>query len=191
MTSYSEFSELETIILGNFNTDVLKHTNTCVLVKSLNNVLNFMNVTQLITEPTRCTVSSATAIDFILVSDSSRILQSGAVRIGISDHYLTFCSMKLRRRDTHSNDHNTVNLRSMKNYTKVIFQEILSTVDWMPVLYCDNVTEAWSIFKTSFMSVIYEIAPLKQTRMKTRTEPWMSSELLDLIQKSDKLCEKF
>ena len=41
-------------------------------------------------------------------------------------------------------------------------------------------------FKEIFVNILDEIAPFKQVRIKTRTEPWMSSEILALISERDK-----
>jgi len=54
-----------------------------------------------------------------------------------------------------------------------------------PVLLCDNFNEAWEIFKHVFVSVIDNIAPVKQLRIKQRTEPWMDSYILQAIKDRD------
>ena len=51
---------------------------------------------------------------------------------------------------------------------------------------CQDVNEAWLIFKTIFTGILDEIAPFKEVRIKGRTEPWMNSDILDLIRKRDK-----
>lgn len=51
---------------------------------------------------------------------------------------------------------------------------------------CQNVNEAWFNFKSLFTGVLDEITPIKQIRIKSRTEPWMCSNILDLIRQRDK-----
>ena len=40
---------------------------------------------------------------------------------------------------------------------------------------CFDVEMAWDSFKTIFHSVLYSVAPVKEVKLKQRTEPWMSS----------------
>jgi len=49
--------------------------------------LKMHGLTQLISVPTRITEHSQTAIDHIIVSETSKILQSGVIVYGISDHF--------------------------------------------------------------------------------------------------------
>ena len=53
-----------------------------------------------------------------------------------------------------------------------------------------NVNEAWDKFKKIFFEILDEVAPIKNIRIKNRTEPWMNSTILDLIRERDKLLYK-
>lgn len=100
--------------------------------------------------------------DLILVSDTDRIFQSGVINTCFSDHCVVFCTRKLTKISIGS--HNTVKLRSLKRYNKDDFQASLLSADWSVVLLNDNVSDAWSNFKLVFMSVVENIAPVKQIR---------------------------
>ena len=50
----------------------------------------------------------------------------------------------------------------------------LSSMSWEGVLMCFDVEMAWDIFKTISNSVLDIVAPVKEERLKQRTEPWMS-----------------
>ena len=75
----------ECILLGDFNTDILLPTNN-VLVNALRNFEHAFGIKQLIVEPTRVCINTASAIDLILVSDPEKVCQSGVICVGISDH---------------------------------------------------------------------------------------------------------
>ena len=77
-------------------------------------------------------------------------------------------------------------MRSLKNFNKKDFQTNLINTDWSPVLLCDNVNDAWSNFKSIFLPVINTMAPLKEVRIKQRTEPWVTIEILQCIKDRDK-----
>jgi len=51
----------------------------------------------------------------------------------------------------------------------------LLCVDWTPVILSDNVNNAWVCFNQPFLSVLDTIVPVKQIRIKQRTQTWMDS----------------
>ena len=53
--------------------------------------------------------------------------------------------------------------------------------DWNSVLFSNDVTKAWDCFRNASMSAINSLAPVRQARIKQRTEPWIDSDILALI----------
>ena len=76
--------------------------------------------------------------------------------------------------------------RSLKNYNKETFQANLLDVDWSSVICSNNVIQAWEHFKSSFMSAIDNIAPMKEVRIKQRTQPRITNEILQCLKDRDK-----
>ena len=133
------------------------------------------NFKQLINKPTRVTPTSKSATDLIFVSDPQKVWQSGVVTFGVSDHFLTYCTRKNTKQIFNMfNKHKTIKIRSMKKFTTEKFQSMLNNVEWDDVFNCENVEKAWNGFKRFLLSVIDEIAPIKEIRVKQRTEPWFS-----------------
>lgn len=60
------------------------------------NIFNNLNLTQLITEPTRITSRSQSLLDWILVSHPNRFLRSGVMSDCFSDHSIIFCVWKIK-----------------------------------------------------------------------------------------------
>ena len=56
---------------------------------------------------------------------------------------------------------------------------------------CFDVEMAWDSFKTIFHSVLDSVAPVKEVKLKQRTEPWMTSEILQNIRFRDETLNKF
>ena len=131
------------------------------------------------------TDTSATCIDHIFVNKSEKVCQAGVIKSGISDHFITFCTRKISRDSL--NKHNTVSARSMKNYCSENYIEKLQRINWENVFNCSNVNDAWNSFKTMLLQVINDIAPVKEVRIKGRTEPWMTSDILELIYERDRI----
>ena len=51
---------------------------------------------QLIKEPTRETLRTSTLIDHVAVSEPRNIVDSGVLKIAMSDHYMVYCVRKFR-----------------------------------------------------------------------------------------------
>ena len=179
----NDFMEMEIVLMGDFNTNILQQDKGTSLSESLINFKCVFCLTQLITEPTRICDNSETIIDLIFVSDSLKICQSGVRAIGLSDHLLIYCTRKVHKMQI--NKHNTVHIRSTKHYTKEKFIDMLQEIDWTNVVECNQVEIACEGFISKFTGALDLIAPSKQIRIKQRTQPWMSSEILDLIKQRD------
>lgn len=131
-----------------------------------------------------CAEMAYKSIDLILVSDEDKISQTCVLHLGISDHSLIYCTRRVVKAAI--NKHNTVKLRSMKNYDKDTFQVNLLNADWSSVLISDNACDAWKKFKSNFTSLVDDIAHIKEVRIKQRTEPWFNDEILQSIKDRDK-----
>jgi len=139
---------------------------------------------RIIDKPTRVCANSETTIDLILVSHVWKICPHGIIECGLSDHLVTYCSRKVLKQQI--NGHNTLNVRSLKHYSKDFFCERLSAVNWFPVINCHDIDKAWLNFKTLFLGVLDTIAPSKTIRVQQRSEPWFTGEILNAINLRDK-----
>ena len=61
--------------------------------------------------------------------------------------------------------------------------DMLENTDWSPVLLSECPDSAWATFKDIFMTILDRIAPEKKktVKIKQRTQPWMSSQILEKI----------
>ena len=75
---------------------------------------------QLISVPTRITESTATLIDH-------EIIQSGVIKMSSYDHALIYCTRTTTK--LKSNEHNELNIRTVKNYTAENFIELLNKIE--------------------------------------------------------------
>ena len=56
---------------------------------------------------------------------------------------------------------------------------------------CFDVEMAWDSFKLIFHSFLYVLAPIKEIRLKQRTEPWLNSEIVQNIRHEDGTLKRF
>ena len=79
----------------------------------------------------------------------------------------------------------------MKNYNKEDFLFKLKNANWETCFYATDVDKAWNGFNDIFMSILNSVALIKEIKLKQRTEPWVDSELLELIRIRDKHLYQF
>ena len=176
-------SDCDLLVLGDFNLCLMKNKSN--LHKQYEEVLNVFNCKQLIKEVTRETDSSSSCLDHIFTNNAEKCCQAGVIKSGLSDHYITFSTRKIIRGQI--GKHNTVKIRSLKNYSTEEFLNKLHEVDWSSVTECDNVNDAWENFKNIFTPILNSIAPIKEVRIKSRTEPWMDDRILQMLRERDRL----
>ena len=83
ISSCDRFFDIETIIFGDFNTNVTGPTDSS-LVQHLKQFLFLFDLNQIISEPTRTTINTSTTIDLILTSDKHKLCNSAVIDIGHS-----------------------------------------------------------------------------------------------------------
>ena len=124
---------------------------------------------ELISIPTRVTSKTATLIDYVLTNSSQKVIQCSVTELGISDLDLVYCKKKTP--SLKLNKHNDISIRSMKNYTKEKFLELLIKPDFpdYTTFTCLNKGCQDFIFKLS--DVIDLICPSKKLRLKASSKP--------------------
>ena len=122
----------ETFLLGDFNINLLQNgryvfsnnknrlvstveTNNSGLLKKYKDFCTCFGLNQLIVNPTRITCQSSSLIDHILTNTPNKVINSGVIELGLSDHQLIFCSRKISKIKYHS--HKSTRSRSFKKYT--------------------------------------------------------------------------
>ena len=191
---YLESEGKEIILLGDTNCDLSSALNPLQCLNSdvpscTKYMLDFYNsfgLKQLITEPTRETVDTATIIDHVATSNPSNVVESGVVKTCISDHYLVYVTRKFR--GSIKANHKVITSRQMKIFDKDLFLIDLAETDWSAIVCnsdgLDNAVHLWS---NQLSSIIEKHAPLRERRVTERFSPWITPDLKQLFRTRDKL----
>ena len=168
------------IVLGDLNCDMLQESKreTRVLLEVCSN----LNLHQIITAPTRITDNTQTLIDVIITSNRNLISSSDVLLSSISDHSLPYAVLNLkspRCKPTY------VTVRSFKTYSKELFVNDLSLVPWHIVDTFDDVNDKLDVFNKLFMDVLDVHAPVKRIKLKSRPNPFVTSEIRALMKTRD------
>ena len=105
---------------------------------------------QLITEPTRITESSSSLIDVIFTNCINRVVCSGVLHIGISDHSLIYVYRKLSPEFAFKG-HSTKTYRNFSNFNRENFRRDISRQDWSCT--SDDPNVLWADWKAKFLSI--------------------------------------
>ena len=83
-------------ILGDLNCDMLKTNNDLNLpTKKIKSLYELYQLSQLIKQATRITMTTSSLIDHIVTNTPEKISDSGVIHTGISDHSLIFAIRKI------------------------------------------------------------------------------------------------
>ena len=184
------FNEQEVYILGDLNINLInsqKHTPNGI--KRYKEFCSLHGIEQLLTLPTRITNNSSSLLDHILTNSADRISQFGIVNVGLSDHQLIYCTRKITR--TRLNTHKYDKMRSLKYYSEDLYVKKLKEIDFPDYSNFKDINEAYSDFTGKVASVIDEIAPIKEVRVKSNSQDWFDAEINEEIERRDKLLTKF
>lgn len=142
-------------ILGDLNCNLLNSSDPASQV--LVNFCTSFNLSQMITQPTRVTESSATLIDVILTSHENLIIDTKVIPSSISDHDLICAILKLKRQRPKPV---YITTRTFKNYQQDDFLRDISMVPWCIVDCFDDIDDRVYALNTLFSEVLDKHAPI-------------------------------
>ena len=177
-------------LMGDFNVDLVKTEVDKETATFFDNISSNLFVPHIIL-PTRITPHSKTLIDNIF-SNVANFLQgkSGNITLSISDHLAQFLSIPL---DTNFKAPENIKYkRNMKDFDRENFFLDLLSVDWDEILQIEtnDPNHSFKRYYHIINTLIDKYMPLKKMtkkEIKQQSKPWINQEILENIQKRDKL----
>ena len=174
------------IILGDLNFDFNLDEN--FNSNPINYIENLFCMSQLINSPTRVTVDSSKIIDLILTTQPDKHKSSKVIPISVSDHYMILTYLNKYKP---KQKHKEIRFRNYKRFDSDNFiADLKNRLSGIDISQCNNTESAWNVFKNIFINACDEHAPICTQRLKDRTNPWITSELVKKMYLRDKLKEK-
>ena len=154
-------------------------------------VENYINLcfSQLIVEPTGTIEHIKTLIDHILTNSPEKVIQSGVIEMGLSDHEIVYCSRKTSLLKL--NEHYEISFMSVKNYSDKIFVDKLRSKKFPDYSNHTGVNYAYQDFITKFLTALDSVSPIRTLRVKSNIKPWFEIDVLNTIRNRDKHYKKF
>ena len=155
----------EMYVLGDLNCDILKtDKDSNTPTKKIKSLYDLYQLSQLIDEATRITMTTSSLIDHIVTNTQEKISDSGVIHTGISDHSLVFAIRKIsgvRKQE------NTFEIRNMKNFDEEKFVAEQLKQHWEYVyFFAEDPNAMWEIWKKIFLNVLDKHAPLQQKKIR-------------------------
>ena len=175
----------ELILMGDLNCNMMAE-NSDQSTSQLKSTCEIYQLQQLINSPTRITESTSTLIDLILTNMPSRIVTTGVIHIGISDHSLVYAVRKFSIPKRYKPKYITT--RQFKNFKADKFREELKNISWDTSLTNNrNPNDMWIKWKETFLTIANKHAPIKTRRVRNKDSPWLTAQIRRLIIGRDRL----
>jgi bisphosphoglycerate-dependent phosphoglycerate mutase len=164
------------IIGGDINVDFMSEGS---LKNRLMDLITSSGMTNIIDQPTRVTVTSATCIDNVFTNVNKDDICVDVIDLGISDHHALI--VRLKNIETTQIAFDAVYKRSFSEHKKEEFNYQLSKIQWNTVIQSTTVDEMFGefmeTFKKSFDGAFPRVKKKPQNVQKTRGLKWFTPEL--------------
>ena len=99
-------------------------------------------------------------------------------------HYLIYTEFTFKKINPKKPVHNTVKFRDMKQFNPDIFINDLNNYEVLNGSLCDQ-DISWDEWKVKFNEICNKHAPIKVARLKKRSNPWITPDVVKLMYKRD------
>nr|CAI5852127.1 unnamed protein product [Callosobruchus analis] len=176
----------EVIFMGDLNIDLFNTQSRYTTM--LNNLLDSVGLSQIITESTRITLTTQTLIDLICISNSEAVISSGVTSVNaISDHGLVYCTLS-------TNNKSTPVVHRYRDYHNLDINYLtseLKSIPWRVLYDLEDVDEKIEFFNCAILALQNRHAPIITRSFSTSYKPWMTDNLKFFISLQNKALAKF
>ena len=168
----------ETIMAGDLNCNYIVTKDH----KEIKDTIKFNGMKQVITSPTRITLTSRTLIDIVVTTHGNYVDETIVLANSVSDHDLIGIVRKIhiqkyQPRKIFTRDYSKFNVENFKND--------LRNLPWERVINTTVFNKGWDIFKELIVSVINIHAPIKQKLVRGKDCQWMTPEIQKTMKDRD------
>lgn len=186
---------LEIIMMGDFNVDLLKQTSSkdCLLAMA-----EAVQLAQLLEEPTRIATkrdketglksTTATLIDHVYTSCPERISLAKVLYVSLSDHFGILAVYSNKTSVKSDPGHKFIYYRDMKRLDVGGFQSDLANAPWHLLLAFSDVNDKLAAFYEIYEEILDVHAPVRKKRVKHWQQPeWLNQNILTAMHLRDQL----
>ena len=173
-----------TVITGDLNFNYVLDETLCKNPLHLIETSNELK--QLVDSYTRVTPTCKSLIDVILSSHPDLHQSTGVCDLALSDHRLVYTVINCNKSSSKKQIHNEITYRNYKNFDVHRFNaDLINSNVLQNVVNINDVNVAWNTFKSEFLRICNNHAPLCTSRVKNRYNPWINNEIVKLMYRRD------
>ena len=171
--SAAQTSGFEIILMGDINIDFQVSSNNKWL-----HLIQLLDLTQMVTDYTRITSTTATIIDHIYSSNPENIVECFVPSYAISDHFPVCITRKINHRIAKT-EHMTTSYRCFKRFNETLFLSDLGSDLESFTLSNSNVDDDLTSWFSIIQKQLDKHAPIKTRRVKSQRLPeWCTPEIV-------------
>jgi hypothetical protein len=160
------------ILLGDFNVNWNCNGHDKILLSSM---ADTFSLKQIVVDPTHTSVSTATLIDLVFVSDPDLVHSYQQHQVpSISHHDLILFHYHIPKP---KHQPKFILSRNLKQLNSPEYKSELQTQDWASVFTAEDIDSKLERFNSLLMSVINKHAPLRKFRVTRPPAPWLNDEI--------------
>ena len=181
MFKSARMTEYPIISLGNLKFDYVM--NETLSTNPIYYIETTYQMRQLIDQPTRVDDKTSSILDVILTLHPELHRKSVVLKYTLSDHNLIYTHIEFKDTKSPAADHNTVRFR-----VEIFAHDLLS---------CDILNGSqdedeilWEQWKSTYTEICDKLAPMKSLRLKNRSNPWITHDIIKLMYQRDNVHAK-
>ena len=186
------FKKSKTILIGDFNINLLEHNDHRDTSDYLNKIQS-LNYIPLISRPTRFPEGEQNARESLLDHIYTNFIHqsiSGIVHYKITDHLPIFINMSIAENTSKTYQ---IQFRYFTEANKQLFKRSLIAVEWERLLIEDDVDRNFELFHDKIKEMYNHHFPVKSKNVsvKRMLNPWITSGLLNSIKQKNQMYKNF
>lgn len=174
------------IFVGDLNIDMNKINDPKTV--ALNSVINSLDMKQIVHNPTRVTLTSATLIDLIVISSNCQLISTDLIDVTFSDHDLAYAELE------EISAISSPRLISYRDFSNFSYEELcteLNSTNLSDLYYLNDVNDKINLLNDCLLHAFDLLAPVKTKVVRKMKPEWLTENLKFLISLKNKAKVKF
>lgn len=173
-------------LLTDFNIDLLNSSSNDT--KEFLRSLDQQNYTQLVQEPTRITMTSATLLDLIITDTPMLCTKIEVIHNPcLSDHALILADFDIKKQ---KDGVKSITKRCFNDIDEEEFGEDLRNISWNKIKESESINDMVAKFNCEILNLFDKHAPVKVIKIKNNSYPWITEVIKIMMEKRDEALKK-
>ena len=167
-------------LLGDLNCDLSGARGRTDLIdnnhktRKLLDLFDLFSMQNVVNEPTRVTPTTQSLIDLIVTTKVNLVGKSGALPLGLSDHWLTYATLKLKSKRPPPK---IIQTRNFKHFNDKDFKTDIERIPFHITTVSEDKDDSMWAWEQLFRSVCDQHAPHRVVKARSVSSPWINKQI--------------